>query len=792
MREGKILRYGWRFQKGDFPDACNIEFDDSKWETVRVPHDWAISGPFDQENDSKIISFVEKGEKKQVKWTGETGGLPHAGKAWYRLEINLEKKESKRFRIEFDGVMNHSKIFWNGNLAGFWPYGYSSFAFDVTDYVKNGKNVLAVFVDNKEHASRWYPGAGIYRNVRLVIMNPVHVSHWGTYITTPSVNSEQATINIKTEIENHTGKKIPVELETHIISPEGKIVASKTNNQIVEEKFIFENHIDIASPALWSVESPNLYTAKTVVKVNGENVDCYETRFGIRTIKFDSEYGFFLNEKPMKFKGVCLHHDLGALGTAINKAAIKRQLNILKEMGCNAIRTSHNPPAPELLELADEMGFLVIDEAFDEWKIPKGKNGYNLLFDQWAEKDLRAMIKRDRNHPCVIMWSIGNEIPEQKDPYNGAKIAKFLYDICKSEDPTRPVTSAINIWEDAIKNGFVNILDVIGWNYAPCNYGRYHQLLKGKPMFGSETASCISTRGEYYFPVEEEPGLKRSTLQVNSFDLSYPEWANIPDVEFRAQDDHPFIMGEFVWTGFDYLGEPTPYFEEWPSRSSYFGIVDLAGIPKDRYYLYQSRWADKKTLHIVPHWTWHGYEGKMITVQCYSSWDIVEIFVNGKSYGIKKKLPKSLLNRYRLIWNVVYQPGELKAIAYDNDGNPVKETIVKTAGKPSQIRLIPDKKTMKADGDDMIFVCVEILDEKDVVCPDGENLVYFYIEGPAEIAGVDNGNPISLEPFQTNYRKAFHGKCTVILRSIEGKKGTIKLVAQSRSLKEAEIKLEST
>ncbi|MCX7916658.1 MAG: DUF4982 domain-containing protein, partial [bacterium] len=410
---------------------------------------------------------------------------------------------------------------------------------------------------------------------------------------------------------------------------------------------------------------------------------------------------------------------------------------------------------------------------------------------EWAEKDLRNMIRRDRNHPSVIMWSIGNEIPEQTDPVNGPQIAKFLHNICKEEDPTRPTTTALNLGEIAIKNGFAQIVDIPGWNYLPTEYGKFHQLLPGKPMYASETASCISSRGEYYFPVEEERDVKRSTLQVNSFDLTHPSWATIPDVEFRAQDDFPFIMGEFVWTGFDYLGEPTPYNEEWSSRSSYFGIVDLCGIPKDRFYLYQSRWANKGTLHIVPHWTLPGYEGKEITVQVYSSWNTVELFVNNISYGKKTKHFRGFINRYRLIWNgVIYQPGEIKAVAYDNDGKIVKEKMVKTAGKPAKIKLIPDRNSINGDGEDMVFIYVEILDEDGNLCPYADNLINFELEGCGEIVGVDNGNPVSTEPFCAKYRKAFHGKCVVYICSKFNKKGNIKISAYSDGIQEDSINIE--
>ncbi len=789
VRGIRTLKDGWKFKLGDAKEMADFDFDDSQWETVRVPHDWAIKGPFNKNNDVHTMHIIENRGKKTVNHNGRTGGLPHVGRAWYRLVFNLPPDVgSKRVSIEFDGIMSHSKVYCNSKCAGEWPYGYSSFAFDITNFVRPGKNLLAVSVDNKPLASRWYPGAGIYRNVRLVITSPVHISHWGTYVTTPSVSKDRAEINIQTVMENHTGKKQKVELEIRIFDPSGKFIVSKTDTKIVMENKVFLQKFNINSPVLWSINSPKLYTARSYVKIEGSLIDTYETTFGIRTLRFNAEKGFSLNGENIRFKGVCMHHDLGPLGTAVNKAALKRQLTILKEMGCNAIRTSHNPPAPELLELADTMGFLVIDEAFDEWRIPKCKNGYNILFNKWAEKDLRAVIRRDRNHPSVIMWSIGNEIPEQSDAKTGAKTARFLHNICHNEDPTRPTTSAFNSPEAAIKNRVAEIVDVPGWNYQPHNYCLYHLQLLGKPTYGSETASCISTRGEYYFPVEEERDPRRPSLQINSYDLSCAAWASAPDVEFRGVDENPFIMGEFVWTGFDYLGEPTPYFVEWPSRSSYFGIVDLCGIPKDRFYLYQSRWADKETLHLLPHWTWPGREGETTPVHCYSSWDRVELFVNGISQGIRTKNPKNLMDRYRLTWNgVVYKPGELKAVAYDRKGKPVKEAIVRTAGKPAGIKILADRKKIKPDGDDMAFVYVEVIDRKGTLCPRADNLVRFKVTGPAEITAVGNGNPASTEPFQANYRKAFNGRCVLYIRSVKDKTGSVTVTAESKGLKGARI-----
>ncbi len=784
LREIRMLKYGWKFRLADAPEMAREDFDDSGWETVRVPHDWAITGSFSRKNDIHTIAIIQDGQQKPLHHTGRTGGLPHTGKAWYRLKFILPKDIlAKRVRIEFDGVMSHSRVYCNGRYVDSRPYGYSSFAFDLTDFVKPGDNILAVSVDNKPLASRWYPGAGIYRNARLVIMNPVHVAHWGTCVTAKRPHRSIALIDIKTTVENHTGKKQEVTIETTIIGPDGKkyATASETSN-ILKSKVILQE-IFINRFFFWSVESPKLYKVLTTVKAKGRKTDYYETPFGIRFPEFYTEDGFFLNGEKVRLKGVCMHHDLGALGTAVNPEALKRQLSMLKDMGCNAIRTSHNPPAPELLDLCDRMGFLVIDEAFDEWLRPKCKNGYNILFREWAETDLRTMIRRDKNHPSVIMWSIGNEIPEQ-DVHNGAKAARFLNNICKEEDPSRPTTAAFNSPGNAIKNGLAEIVDIPGWNYTPNSYAAYHAKLPEKPMYGSETGSCISTRGEYYFPAEEERNPKRKTLQVSSYDMSCASWANCPDTDFRSIDENPFIMGEFTWTGFDYLGEPTPYYEEWPSRSSYFGIIDLAGIPKDRFSLYRSRWAnDKETLHILPHRTWPGREGKVTLVHCYSSFDTVELFVNRVSQGVRTKNPKKLINKYRLVWSgVIYKPGELKAVAYDRKGRPVKETVVRTAGKPAGITLTADRKKLLADGDDMAFLNVGVIDNKGNLCPTADNLINFKIDGPAEIAGVDNGNPVSTEPFHADYRKAFNGRCVLYLRSLEGKKGDISVTAESAGL----------
>lgn len=781
------LKTGWAFSRSDDP-ACRLaDYDDASWERVRVPHDWAISGPFDRENDiqDKLKQVADVPDRVQL-LVARTGGLPHIGVGWYRKKITVPaERTGQRVRLEIDGAMSRSEVYCNGEIVGGWPYGYSSFALDLTKFIRPGaENLIAVRLENPGVASRWYPGAGLYRHVRLVFLNPVHVAHWGTCVTTPDVTDASASVHLSTMVENH-GAPAEATLVSTIRDAGGRVVAKAETSHPVAGTHEFVQDLRVVDPRRWMPGQPNLYAITTEVLVEGDVVDTCETPLGFRTLVFDPDRGFQINGVPMKLNGVCLHHDLGPLGAAVNRTALQRQLRIMQDMGCNAIRTSHNPPAPELLDLCDAMGLLVIDEAFDEWKDSKMENGYHKLFDEWAEKDLRAMIRRDRNHPSVIMWSIGNEIHEQWIE-GGGKVAEFLCRICHDEDPTRPTTAGFNSPEMAIKNGLAAAVDIPGWNYQPGKYVRYHQLFPTKATYGSETESTVSSRGEYYFPVNEEVGLTRETFQVNSYDMSYPGWAYSPDVEFRAQDECPFILGEFVWTGFDYLGEPTPYHAHWPSRSSYFGIVDLCGLPKDRFYLYQSKWTDKRVLHLLPHWTWPGREGESTPVHCYTSFPAVELFVNGISQGRRSKRVHLMMGSYRLVWpDVRYAPGELKAVAYDADGKAAAETVVHTAGSPASVELKADRDAMVLDGEDMAFVTVRILDADGNLCPRADNLVKFVLEGDGEIAAVDNGNAASLEPFIADERKAFNGLCMVYLRSREGEGGTVTLRAHAEGLSSA-------
>ncbi len=712
---------------------------------------------------------------------GSGGGYINAGIGWYRKEFKLPNNiQGKRVFIEFDGVYMNSDIWLNGELLGNRPYGYSSFQYELTPYLKfdNEKNVIAVRANVEQPCSRWYSGAGIYRHVRLTVLDPVHIMHWGTYVTTSEVTEKEAAVRVETKIQNQSGLAQMVMLETIVKDNTGREVTTYSSIQNVEVNSVvkFENSLKVPEPKLWSLENPFVYKVESNVKINGKIIDTYVTPFGIRTFEFTTDKGFFLNGKHVDVKGVCEHHDQGSLGSAVHKRAIERQLEILKSMGCNAIRTSHNPPDPVLLDLCDRMGFLVMDESFDEWKQSKTMFGYGRFFDEWSERDLTDMIHRDRNHPSIILWSIGNEIPEQ-DNANAYDMSKRLVDICHREDPTRPVTSACNLAESADKTGFSKPLDVFGINYQLPLYGMF----KGKAkLVGSETASAVSTRGEYNLILENgTPSIKR---QVNNQCSSYDD--TTAQSYLKALKNAPWFAGEFVWTGFDYIGEPSPF--PWPSASSYFGMVDLCGFPKDRYYLYQSQWTEKPMVHILPHWNWQGFEGQEIPVWCYSNCESVELFLNGKSLGEKNFSGTKDLH---LEWKVPYAAGTLKAIA-KNNGKIICTDEVKTAGTPAKIVLSPDRKEINADGDDLSNIKIEIVDKNGIVCPNADNLVKFKIEGAGIMAGVGNGNAASHESYKAYERKAFHGLCLAIVQSKSGQ-GTIRLTAQAEGLQAAEVLIQT-
>ncbi|WP_136077678.1 glycoside hydrolase family 2 TIM barrel-domain containing protein [Pontiella desulfatans] len=788
--ERETLRFneGWSFARfGAMPDGTEkaepqgvekAAFDDSAWRMLNVPHDWGIEGPF------------------RAELPNQTGKLPWAGIGWYRKTFDVPASDSgKKVFIDFDGAMSDSTVWLNGEYVGEWPYGYSSFRLELTPFLKPGQeNTLAVRLDNKPESSRWYPGGGIYRNVRLVKTAKTHVAHWGVFVSTPVVSSDCATVQVRAEIDGAYDKVV------HEIVETGKTGQGTTCR------------LSIDFPRRWDLDSPNLYTLKTTVFSGGEAVDEVETPFGIRTLSYSAD-GFFLNGKKVRMNGVCQHHDLGPLGAAVNTRALERQIEILQEMGCNAIRTAHNPPSPELLDLCDRMGMLVQVEAFDCWGKGKASNDYSRHFPEWHEKDLRAMIKRDRNHPCVVMWSTGNEIREQGNKA-GHAISQRLTDIAHDEDPTRLVTAGCNNIKAGF-NGFQKTVDLFGYNYKPHLYGEFRQKNPKQPFYGSETASTVSSRGEYFFPVSDEKHLGQGGhFQVSSFDLTAPPWANNPDVEFAAQDEYPWVFGEFVWTGFDYVGEPTPYNKDKtnllnfsdpaerkrmeeeleklggniPPRSSYFGIVDLCGFKKDRFYIYQARWRPELPMaHILPHWNWPERIGEGTPVHVYTSGDEAELFLNGKSLGKKVKGEYT----YRLRWDdVVYQPGELKVVAYKN-GKRWAENMTKTTGEAAKIELSADRKVIAADGQDLSFITVQVSDEDGRLVPRTHNLVTFSIEGPGEIIAVGNGDPTSHESFQALEHKVFNGLALVVVRSMTGDPGTIVVSAKSKELIAGRIELEA-
>ena len=781
----------WLFVNEDIPGAELADLPPGEWQDVSVPHDWAIAGPFDETIDQIKPWWAENEDGNVEMVRGSTGGLPHVGVGWYRRTINVRQSLSgKRLFVEFDGAMSHARVFLNGQLVGEWPYGYASFGFDLTPFVETGRdNLLAVRLENKPNASRWYPGAGIYRHVRLVVTSPVHVKRWGTYITMPGIEQGLGTVNLATTILNHTGQSRNITVETTILNSEGSEVARDLAGVKLDEEAVITRELTVPEPSLWSVDNPERYTAVTRILEGGKELDHYITPFGFRYFKFTSDNGFYLNGNRLQLNGVCLHHDLGPLGAAVSLSSLRHRMKLLQEMGCNSIRTSHNPPAPELLDLADEMGFLIIDEAFDEWKHPKVINGYSTLWDEWAEKDLVAMIHRDRNHPSVIMWSIGNEVLEQ-GMEDGAETCRFLVDICKREDPTRPTTAGFNQWRGAIAHGLADLVDVPGWNYKPQHYNNIHKTHPRWTMYASETASTVSSRGAFYLPAVERIGYTREPYHCSAYDMEFPNWATSPDREFAAQDSFPYMAGEFVWTGFDYLGEPTPYAIQWPARSSYFGIIDLCGIPKDRYYLYQSKWTDREVLHILPHWNWE--KGALVSVHCYTSYESGELFLNGKSMGIRHKDPSSLYTTYRLVWDdIPFEPGEIRVVALDRDGRSLKEAFIKTAGEPAGIRLEADRTSPRAGENELVFITASIVDGEGIPCPLADNPVSFTVEGEGNLRAVGNGDPTSLASFREPCREAFSGKCMAIVSS-SGNPGEITLVAEAEGLESASITIKAT
>ena len=809
-RTEQLLERGWRFTREDSAEFIAEDYDDKAWQEVTVPHDWAIYGPFSIHNDRQNVAITQDGQKEAMEHAGRTGGLPFVGVCWYRLDFEAPAfEEGKCATLIFDGAMSHARVYVNGMEVGYWPYGYNSFHFDITPYIKAGEvNTLAVRLENENESSRWYPGAGIYRNVHLVVTEDAYVPVWGTQLTTPIVTKELAKVELRTKLTTPEGADRSIyRIVTDIIDPAGEVVATNEATLSRYDNTLFEQEFDIAVPELWSVDNPALYYAKSKIYAGTELKDEYSTRFGIRTLEIIPDEGMFINGEPAKFKGVCNHHDLGPLGAAVNDAAIRRQIHIMKEMGCNAIRTSHNMPAPELVEACDEMGMMLMLETFDEWRTPKLANGYHKHFDEWAERDLVNLIHHYRNNPSVVMWCIGNEVPDQGDKMWGPKLSRFLQDICHREDPTRYVTQGMDQPHNVVYNNMAAMMDVAGFNYRPWHYGNSYQALPQQIILGTETASTVSSRGVYKFPVERRSMATYDDHQSSSYDVEHCSWSNLPEDDWMWHEDYDCCIGEFVWTGFDYLGEPTPYYTNWPSHSSLFGIVDLAGLPKDRYYLYRSHWNKaEETLHILPHWTWPGREGETTPIFVYTNYPSAELFINGVSQGVRTKDTSVTLenswdeeserslkrqSRYRLMWmDTKYEPGTVKVVAYNEAGEAVAEREVKTAGKPHHIELKVDRATIEANSKDLAFVTVSVVDKDGNLCPAADNLIEFSVAGEGHYRAGANGNSVSLELFHEPRMKVFSGMMTAIVESNDTP-GTITLTARSKGLKSAKIVIKS-
>ena len=780
-REVITLQSNWKFARGPQENGWQVKFDDSKWQKVSIPHDWAISGPFIPDGD------------------GNTGKLPWKGEGWYRNSLDIPQKfKGQTIYLLFDGILSCPEIYINGKMAGKWDYGYNSFYLDITALVQlNKPNSIAIHADTRNHESRWYPGAGIFRKIRMIVVNPVHIGIWGTYVTTPSVNADKAQVRIVQTIMNRQAKaKGEVKIENILLSPSGEEIARQMNMVDIASKdtIYYEVTIPVKNPDRWDVNHGQLYSVRTIISKKDIILDSCTTPFGIRTMKFTADDGFFLNGQRVQLKGVNLHHDQGPLGAAFNYRAMERQLQLLKTMGCNAIRTSHNTAAPELLDLCDKMGMLVFDEVFDKYD-QKADITDKTGFEEFASRNIRNFVMRDRNHPSVFIWSVGNEMGDvQMDINNGFGRLKTMLEYVRRYDDTRSTTMVCDNRNSAEKRHF-DFYDVHCWNYGR-RYDLARQLEPKKSVIISESASTVSTRGFYELPLPEKKTDFTKSLQVSSYDLNAPWWAEIADDDFMWQQDEPYVAGEFVWTGFDYLGEPTPYTNEWAtehgmtaneaSHSSYFGILDLCGIPKDRYYLYKSYWnPGETTIHILPHWNWAGREGASVPVFVYTNGDCAELFLNGKSLGKRCKIPgsKNSVERFRLMWNeVAYQPGVLKVVAY-RDGTIIGEDIMKTAGDPFRLRMVPDRNSIRCDGNDLSYILVEALDKEGNPCPLADNLVSFTISGPGFIAGVGNGNPRSMDPFQSLQVRLFYGKAMLIIRS-ETKNGEIIINATSNGLVE--------
>ena len=782
-------------QEINFSDGWRFSQDQKTWQTVRVPHDWAISGPFDKKWDLQVVAIEQNGEKEATEKSGRSGALPWIGEGYYKRNFTIPEGFNGHAELVFDGAMAEPTVFVNGQKAGYWAYGYNTFRIDITPYIKKGDNLLEVSMKNLEESSRWYPGAGIYRPVKLMLTDKTHLDDWSLCIRTISIANGKAVIEAEGKVANSTNG---LTATMTLTDADGQEMA-RSNSLAIGGDGSFRCRLQVNQPKLWSPETPYLYRMVTRLYQDGQQLmDMKSTTTGIRTVRVSREHGFQLNGVTRKLKGVCLHHDLGPLGAAVNKAALIRQIKTMKEMGCDAIRTSHNMPSQMQMDICDSLGMMVMAESFDMWIYPKCKNGYARFFNEWADMDITNLVKANRNHPSIVMWSIGNEIPEQGSE-EGRQISIRLQGLCHSLDPTRPVTQGMDRADKALQSGFAQVMDVPGFNYRVHLYQQNIEQLPQGFLLGSETASTVSSRGIYKFPVvptdnsqyaswapQYDPNaIKNADGQCSSYDVEYCSWSNLPDDDWVWQDDKDWVIGEFVWTGYDYLGEPTPYDEYWPSRSSYFGICDLAGLPKDRYWLYRSRWnKDKHTIHLLPHWTW-GKErrGKVTPVYCYTDYPTAELFVNGKSQGKISKNPAERLDRYRLRWNdVKYEPGEVKVMVYDANGNVAGEQAIRTAGKPAQLQLETWTQAggqLKADGEDLAFITVSLTDAKGNLIPDADDLLTFEVKGAGTFEAVCNGDATSLEPFTKPTMRLFSGQLVVIVRSAKHA-GTLTLTVSDK------------
>lgn len=839
----QLLLSGWRFHKGSAAGAEARDYNDSKWQNVTIPHDWAISGPFDKDIDKQVVAITQNGETEATEKTGRSGSLPWIGEGWYRTTITIPEGYAHA-ELQFDGAMSEPRIYLDGKEVGYWAYGYNTFAIDITNALPRdrsiegtlipGEHTLAVHLQNVDESSRWYPGAGLYRPVRLLLSKDAGIKTWGTFVRTTrldGINSNgtkasKALITINTEVRTNAGKKEQYKVEHILLDNSGKKVSQAEASLNGSNETYQVMHISNAE--LWSPESPSLYTLQTMVRDGkGNIIDNQETKVGIRSIEYNAE-GFHLNGKLRKFKGVCLHHDMGPLGAAFNKAAFRRQVRLLKDIGCDAIRTSHNMPAPWQMDICDEMGMLVMAESCDMWVYPKCKNGYSRFFQEWWERDFTNLVKVHRNHPSIVMWSIGNEIPDQGSAV-GLDYTRKIQNLIHQLDPTRPCTQGLDQGDAPIWSGVFQESDIPGFNYRLHKYEIGHENSPKGIVLGSETASTISSRGVYKFPVEEVHGDSYEDGQISSYDMEACIWSNLPDDDWMWQDKAPWVIGEFVWTGFDYLGEPTPYDEYWPSRSSYFGIYDLAGLPKDRAYLYATHWApEKETLHVLPHWTWKGREGEVTPVFCYTTYPEAELFINGKSQGRRRHIDVSLdeykddmvevpmpwggtskfanpdvpesknrLNRYRLRWmDTKYEAGEIKIVAYDAKGNKAAEKVIRTAGKPHHLELVADCAQINAtpmkdgkatDTPDLSFVTVRVVDKDGNLCPDADTQLTFNVKGQsARFNSCCNGDATSLEVFTRPTMRAFKGEVVVVVEATDVA-GTSTLTVSGKGIKTANM-----